>query len=66
MGQTRVVAIALLVVGLGLLFWGYQESGALGSQMNELVGGAPSDSVMIKYIAGAAAAAVGAFLLIRR
>lgn len=66
MGQTKILGIALLVVGLGVLFWGYQESQSLGSQMNELVGGSPSDAVMIKYIAGAAAATVGAFLMIRR
>ena len=66
MGQTRIVGIALLVVGLGLAFWGYQESGSLGSQVNELMQGSPSDNVMIKYIGGAACAVAGIFLLGRK
>jgi hypothetical protein len=65
-GQTKIVGIVLLVVGLGLAYWGYQEAGGLGSRVNELVGGSPSDNVMIKYIAGAACAAGGAFLALRK
>lgn len=66
MAQTRIAGIVLLVVGLGLAYWGYQESGAISSRMNDLVSGSPSNSVMVKYIGGAAAAAVGAFLLLRK
>jgi hypothetical protein len=62
----KIAGIALLVLGLGLAYWGYQESSGLGSQMNELVSGSPGDNVMIKYIGGAVSAAVGAFLLVKK
>jgi hypothetical protein len=62
----KITGIALLVIGAGLAFWGYQESGALGSQVNELMKGSPSDSVMFKYIGGAVCAAVGGFLLTKK
>jgi hypothetical protein len=63
MGSMKLAGIVLVVVGLGLAFWGYQEASGLSSQLNEVVSGSPSDNVMIKYIAGAAAAAAGVFLL---
>ena len=66
MGQMQVVGIVLIVVGVGLGYWGYQESGSVASQLNQTFSGSPSDNVMIKYIAGAASAAAGAFLLARK
>ncbi len=66
MASKQIAGIVLLVVGAGLGWWGYQESGSLGSQMNELVGGSPSDDVMFKYIGGAVCAAVGAFLFVKK
>ena len=65
-GQMKIIGIVLLVAGLGLAYWGYQESGGLGSQVNELMQGSPSDNVMIKYIAGAVCAAAGVFLVMRK
>lgn len=63
--QTRLIAIILLVVGIGLGYWGYTESQSISSQVSEVFEGAPSDPVMIKYIAGAALALAGVFLLVR-
>ena len=62
----KIAGIALVVVGLGLLYWGYQDSGSVGSQLNEALSGSPTDNVMIKYIAGAAAAAAGGFILFKK
>ena len=62
----KVVGLALLVVGVGLVVWGYQLSGSFGSALTEAVTGAETDQVMIRYIAGAAGIVVGLFLLVRK
>jgi len=59
----RIAGIVLIVVGLGIAYTGYTMSGSLGNQLGEAISGSPSDSVMIRYLAGAASAAVGAFLV---
>ena len=66
MGQKQIGGIVLIVVGLGLAYWGYEESGSLGSSLNQAFSGSPSDNVMIKYIGGAASLAVGTFLFTRK
>ena len=66
MGQKQIGGIVLIVVGLGLAYWGYEESSSLGSSLNQAFSGSPSDNVMIKYIGGAASLAVGAFLFTRK
>lgn len=66
MGQTKIGGIVLIVVGLGLAYWGYEESGSVGSSLNQAFSGSPSDNVMLKYIAGAASTAGGAFLFMRK
>jgi hypothetical protein len=66
MGQTKIGGIVLIVVGLGLAYWGYDESSSLGSSLNEAFSGSPSDNVMLKYIGGAASIAVGAFFFTRK
>ena len=65
MGQKKIGGIILIVVGLGLAYWGYEESGSLGSSLNQAFSGSPSDYVMIKYIGSAASIAAGAFLFTR-
>ena len=62
----KIVAIALIVLGVGLAFWGYQQSGSLGSQLNQVVSGAPADNVMLFYIGGAVSFAVGLFLFLKK
>ena len=37
MSQAKIIAIALVVIGLGLAFWGYQEAGGFGSQVSKAV-----------------------------
>ena len=61
----QILAIVLIVLGIGLAFWGYQQSGSVGSQLNQALNGAPADNVMMYYIGGAISIAVGAFLLFR-
>ena len=62
----QVAGLALLVVGACLMFWGYQMSGSLASQLTKSVSGAMPDEVMYRYLGGAVSAIVGVYLLIRR
>jgi len=61
----KLVGIVLLVLGAGLLIWGFKESGSFGSQLTSVVSGS-DDDVMMLYIGGAISIAVGAFLYIKK
>ena len=62
----RIIGVALLVIGLGLGYWGYEVSGSLSSKFSETVMGSPTDKVMSLYIGGAASFVVGLLLLFRK
>lgn len=62
----KIVAIVLVVVGLGLAFWGYRLSGGVGAQISQAVSGSPTDKIMAFYIGGAASFLVGLFLLFKK
>jgi hypothetical protein len=62
----QILSIALMVIGVGLAYWGYDMSGGLDSQLNQAFSGSSSDGVMIRYIAGAASFAVGLFLFLKK
>ena len=62
----QLVSIALMVIGVGLAYWGYDMSGGLDSQLNQAFSGSSSDGVMIRYISGAASFAAGLFLFIKQ
>ena len=66
MSSTRIIGIALVVLGLGLAFWGYQSSGSFGSQVSRAVTGSATDKVMTLYISGAVSLVVGLYLLIKK
>lgn len=66
MTTMKSVGIALIVVGAGLIIWGYQMSGSLGSELTQAVSGSMPDAVMYRYIGGAASVVVGLFLFVRR
>ena len=62
----KIVSITLMVIGIGLAFWGYQTSGSVGSQFSQTFSGSPTDKVMMLYIGGAASFIVGIFLFIKK
>jgi len=66
MSGKKLTGVVLLVVGIGLLIWGYRLSGSIGSQLSEALSGSPSDKVMILYIGGAASLITGFFMLIKK
>ena len=60
--DSKIVSIVLMVVGVGLIIWGYQMSGAVTSQFSKALTGLASDGVMIRYILGGVSLVVGAYL----
>ena len=61
----KIIGIVLVVIGIGLAFWGYRLSGSLGSQITQALTGSDTDQVMRFYIGGAASFFVGVSLLFR-
>ncbi|MBO6851783.1 MAG: DUF3185 family protein [Marinobacter sp.] len=67
MGTGKIVGVVLLVVGVLLLFFGWQSSESVGDQISETFTGRFTDETMWYLIGGAAAVVAGAFLtLVRR
>ena len=66
MGQKKIIAIVLVVLGIGLAFWGYQTAGGFGSQVSKAFTGSATDKVMMLYIGGAASFIVGLYLLMKK
>jgi hypothetical protein len=62
----KFLGIALVVIGLGLAFWGYQLSGSVGSQITQAVTGSDTDKVMTFYISGAVCFVVGILLSMKK
>ena len=61
----KVLGIALIVLGVGLIYWGYELSDSVASQLAETISGSMPDDVMVRYIGGAVSAVVGLALAVR-
>lgn len=64
--MNRPLSIALLVVGVILLIWGFNASESVSSEVSEAVTGAPTDRSIWLIALGAVAALVGIFGFLRR
>ena len=62
----RTSAIVMLVVGVGLLVWGFDLSGAFESQVSRAFTGSPTDKAKWAMIGGGVLAALGGFQLLVR
>ena len=62
MNPRRLGGLALVLVGLGIAYTGYQLSNSFGNQVQSAFEGSPTDSVMLRYVLGAVSVGVGAFL----
>lgn len=62
----KAISAAILIGGLLLIFFGYQESQSLASEVDEFVTGSPTDEAMWMMIGGAVAAVLGLVGLTRR
>ena len=63
--SSKIIGIALVVIGLGLAFWKYRLSGSVSSQITQVVTGSDTDKVMMFYISGAVCFVVGIFLSVK-
>ncbi|MEX1062914.1 MAG: DUF3185 family protein [Balneolaceae bacterium] len=61
----KAISAALLIGGLLLLFFGYQESQSIASEVDEFVTGSPTGDAMWMLIGGAVAAVLGLIGLTR-
>ena len=64
--QLSVVGIILVVIGVGLLVWGYQLSSSIGSQLTGAITGSQTDRVVMISRGGVAAVVTGLFLLLSK
>jgi len=64
MSTTKLAALVLIVVGGGLLYFGYSASESALESVTETVTGRYSDGTTMYLIGGAACAVVGAGLLL--
>lgn len=64
MGVNKIIGLALVVLGAGLIYWGYDISGSIGSQMTDAFSGSDNE-VIYRYIGGGVSAAVGLFLFLK-
>jgi hypothetical protein len=64
MSTQTIAGIALLVIGLGLLYFGWQSTEGLGEQAHEMVTGRYTDETTWYLIGGAALAVIGALLAV--
>ena len=64
MNSRTAFGVALFVAGAILLYFGYQESNALASEVTEVFTGSPTDQSMWKMVGGAALAVLGGLMAI--
>jgi hypothetical protein len=62
----KMIAAGLLVGGLLLLYFGYQEQQSIASEMEEFVTGSPDSGAMWMMIGGAVAAIAGLVGIIKK
>ncbi len=61
----RWVYVVVLVVGVALVAWGFNDYGAFGNKLSRALGGKLSDRVLLEWIAGGALSLFGLFGLLR-
>jgi hypothetical protein len=64
MNVRSALGIACLVAGVALLYFGFNESNSLASDVSEVVTGSPTDRSMWLMIGGGALAVFGGFLAV--
>lgn len=66
MNQKKIIAIALLVLGIALLGFGLNASNAPSEEISEALTGQFTDQTMLYLIGGAISAVIGAAMLFRK
>ena len=63
--MNRGISVAILVVGVVLLVWGYSASESFNSDVSRFFTGSPTDKAIWLLIGGIGASIVGLFGLLR-
>lgn len=63
--MSRGVGVLLIIIGAGLLVWGYKESSSITADLSNLFSGQPTDKAVWYVIGGAAALLIGLFAALR-
>ena len=64
--QSKSLGIILVVLGAGLVIWGYNMSGSAANELTRALTGSSTDEIMYRYIGGAICLAAGLFLFVKR
>lgn len=63
---STLISLILIIVGMGLLYWGYDMSQSFGGQLNKAFSGSESNGAMMAYIGGAVALLLGLYLQFKK
>ncbi len=66
MQDKKLLGLVLIVVGVALLFFGFNASQSLGDQLTETLTGRFTEETMFMIVGGAVAVAAGAWLVLRK
>lgn len=59
MSSQKVIGIICVILGVGLIFWGYSVSSSIGGQLGSAVSGAVSTEELLAYVGGVVALVLG-------
>jgi hypothetical protein len=62
----KEIGIGLIVVGAGLVIWGFQIAGTWSAKATKFLGGATPTEAMLLWIGGAALIGIGVFRLFNK
>ena len=65
-GQKKMIGIILLVVGVVLISWGFNEAGSFGGKLSKAISGSPGDRVLWFYISGGVCSLLGLFSIFKK
>jgi hypothetical protein len=63
--NNKVQGVVMLAAGGALLFWGYNITQSVSSQINQALNGAPPDKAMVMMVLGGICAVFGFFKLFK-
>lgn len=66
MNPMKIIGIGLLVIGVVILYFGYNASQSVTEQLTETMTGRFSDETMLYFLGGAIAVVTGLVFLLRK